>query len=71
MDVIILSIIFCILLALLCMSLFNSFWTSQWFCNKMGWHLQPKTIGIDGCSLIGICPRCGERVLQDGQGNWF
>ncbi len=42
-----------------------------WFCNHMGWHLAPRQQGFDGCSFNGICPRCGKRVLQDSQGNWF
>lgn len=42
-----------------------------WFCKHMGWHLRPKQVGFDGCSLTGICPRCGEHVMQDSQGNWF
>jgi hypothetical protein len=43
----------------------------RWFCDKMGWHLAPESIGFDGCSMNGTCPRCGEHVLQDSQGNWF
>ena len=42
-----------------------------WFCNKMGWHLKPVKIDFDGCSLTGVCSRCGKFVLQDSQGNWF
>ena len=44
---------------------------NTWFCKKMGWHLPPKVQGFDGCSLNGTCPRCKEKVMQDGQGNWF
>jgi hypothetical protein len=40
-------------------------------CRTMGWHLAPKEQGFDGCSATGVCPRCGERVMQDSQGNWF
>lgn len=43
-----------------------------WFCNGfLGWHKAPKVRGFDGCSINGICPRCGKHVLQDSQGNWF
>jgi hypothetical protein len=49
----------------------NLFSKSKWFCNVMGWHKAPKDQGFDGCSLNGCCPRCGKKVLQDGQGNWF
>jgi hypothetical protein len=43
----------------------------KWFCDKMGWHLEPDLQGFDGCSFNGTCPRCGKKVLQDSQGNWF
>lgn len=43
----------------------------RFLCNVMGWHKRPQLIGFDGCSLGGACPRCGRRVLQDSQGNWF
>ena len=43
----------------------------KWFCDKLGWHLAPKEQGFDGCSFTGTCPRCGKKVMQDGQGNWF
>ena len=44
----------------------------RWFCDNFGhWHLAPKSQTFDGCSAIGNCPRCGRRVMQDGQGNWF
>lgn len=51
--------------------LFNKRFNNKWFCEKMGWHLQPLSVGFDGCSLTGNCPRCGKEVLQDSQGNWF
>jgi len=53
------------------MSILNRFSSNRWFCDKVGWHLTPDGIGFDGCSFTGICPRCGEKVLQDSQGNWF
>lgn len=40
-------------------------------CDIMGWHLEPGSKGFDGASMTGVCPRCSEKVLQDGQGNWF
>lgn len=46
-------------------------WLPVWFCQHMGWHLAPTTQGFDGCSVTGVCPRCGKKVLQDSQGNWF
>lgn len=44
---------------------------NKWFCKHMGWHTTPERQGFDGCSFTGTCSRCGEYVLQDGQGNWF
>lgn len=46
-------------------------WLPKWACSKMGWHLAPTHTGFDGCSRTGVCPRCGQSVLQDSQGNWF
>lgn len=51
-------------------AMFNRF-LPVWFCKHMGWHLEPKEMGFDGCSMNGTCPRCGKQVLQDSQGNWF
>jgi len=52
-------------------TVFFNRWLPRWFCDKMGWHLPPEWRGFDGCSFTGVCPRCGEKVLQDSQGNWF
>jgi hypothetical protein len=52
------------------LSLFNN-WLPEWFCKHMGWHLKPGETGFDGCSFTGVCPRCGVKVMQDSQGNWF
>lgn len=47
-------------------------WLPKRFCAKWPyWHLPPKQIGFDGCSMTGKCPRCGKEVLCDSQGNWF
>lgn len=59
-----------ILIGLWSIVFFNR-WLPRWFCDKMGWHLAPKLQGFDGCSLTGICPRCGKEILRDSQGNWF
>lgn len=45
-------------------------WLPKWFC-KLDWHLPPKSQTFDGGSLGGVCPRCGQHILQDSQGNWF
>ena len=49
----------------------DKFSKNVWFCNVMGWHKSPETMGFDGCSLNGTCPRCDKKVLRDSQGNWF
>lgn len=69
-------IIFCSIIIIFIITLFtlliiDKFSKSKWFCEKMGWHKAPKIIGNDGCSSTGMCPRCGQKVLQDSQGNWF
>lgn len=43
----------------------------KWACTKFGWHVAPNIKGFDGCSINGECSRCGKRVMQDSQGNWF
>lgn len=53
------------------MGLFHKRSNNKWFCEEMGWHLHPLSVGFDGCSQNGTCPRCGKSVLQDSQGNWF
>ena len=43
----------------------------QYFlCIIMGLHKEPKEIRFDGCSFVGTCPRCGQEILRDSQGNW-
>lgn len=49
----------------------DRFSKSTWFCRVMGWHKTPEETGFDGCSFNGSCPRCGDHVMQDSQGNWF
>jgi len=63
-------IIFFVLCSILCLSLLNKY-LPRFFCDKIGWHLTPHAQGFDGCSSVGICPRCRVKVLKDGQGNWF
>lgn len=52
------------------LALFNKH-LPKWFCRGLGWHLEPTDKESDGCTAIGQCPRCGKRVGQDSQGNWF
>ena len=47
---------------------------SKWFCENFDWHYVTKKSmddRFDGCSLHSRCTRCGKKVIQDGQGNWF
>jgi len=43
----------------------------RWACDRLGWHLMPKELSSDGFNVIGKCPRCGKKIMQDSQGNWF
>lgn len=46
-------------------------WWRRFLHNVLGWHSQINRIGFDGCSLTSICKYCGQKILQDSQGNWF
>lgn len=43
----------------------------KFFCKFPGWHKAPLKQGFDGASFHGKCPRCGKKVLQDSNGDWF
>lgn len=43
----------------------------KFFCAGPGWHKAPEHYSFDGASNVGKCPRCGKKVLQDGNGDWF
>ena len=41
-------------------------------CDTFGWHNgSGGTQSFDGCSVHAICGKCGKKVMQDSQGNWF
>jgi hypothetical protein len=40
-------------------------------CRVLGWHVGRHRFSFDGASVHAECGRCGDRVLQDSQGNWF
>ena len=42
-------------------------------CDWLDWHTVKSLVNAttDGVNLIAKCDRCGCRVLQDSQGNWF
>jgi len=67
----ILSLFLLIAVPFFIVSLFSSHFKGTWYCDKMGWHLPPGTVGFDGCSQTGQCPRCHKDIMQDSQGNWF
>ena len=50
---------------------FNNKRLPVWFCNKLGWHLPPKSRDFNGVNYYGKCPRCNKMVIKDSQGNWF
>ena len=37
----------------------------------LGYHKPIGKIGFDGCSATCTCKKCGDKLLQDSQGNWF
>ena len=42
------------------------------FCDQLGWHDgRGGSQGFDGCNMKAVCSRCGKKVIQDSQGNWF
>jgi hypothetical protein len=50
-------------------------WWQRFLCNVLGWHTVDRSQKC-GFNMLGInatanCARCGKRVLQDSQGNWF
>ena len=40
-------------------------------CRVLDWHRPSNKQGFDGASFTARCVRCGKRILQDSQGNWF
>lgn len=70
--IIVVSVIFIIIFIIFAtLSIVDKFSNSTFFCNKIGWHKAPLKQGFDGCSSNGTCPRCGKKVLQDSNGDWF
>ena len=47
-------------------------WFDFFFHDILHWNDgKGSTVGFDGCSLTATCSKCGKKVLQDSQGNWF
>ncbi len=51
----------------------NKIFKWKWTCKAMGWHDGDgqSDRGFDGCSVHSVCIKCGKKVMQDSQGNWF
>ena len=71
-------IILAVLGSIIALAFLNEYLPFRWFCDKLGWHCAPEEharSGIDNRNCMihrrGICPRCGKKVMQDSQGNWF
>lgn len=45
---------------------------TSYSCKQWGWHNGSGNVtGFDGCSIHATCGKCGKKVMQDSQGNWF
>jgi hypothetical protein len=52
--------------------LIDCYMGSHLSCKWFGWHNgQGGPSFHDGCSLHAVCSKCGAKVMQDSQGNWF
>lgn len=60
----ILVVVLVISVSFVVLALYNKY-LPVWFCEHIGWHLEPARHGFDGCSCFGVCPRCQKFVLQD------
>ncbi len=43
----------------------------MWTCDWAGTHFPTDETSFDGCSSHSKCRKCGEKIMLDGQGNWF
>ena len=46
-------------------------WFKFFYHDVMGWHVPSDNQNFDGCSFTSTCKYCGEKIMQDSQGNWF
>ena len=45
---------------------------TQISCDTFDWHNgSGGPHSFDGCSVHATCGKCGKKVMQDSQGNWF
>jgi len=45
----------------------------KWFYHDiLHWHTPGNNQEyFNGCSIVSTCKYCGEKITQDGQGNWY
>lgn len=44
----------------------------RFYHDILGWHLPIEdSEHIRGINNCAICKHCGQRIIQDSQGNWF
>lgn len=71
-QIIIASIVGTFVLTMFILLGISKYSKSKWFCEKMGWHQDPKEIKTPDFFLFkGTCPRCNKEVLRDSNGDWF
>jgi len=46
-------------------------WFKFFYHDVLGWHVPIEEVMYNGCSFISECKFCGEKIMQDSQGNWF
>jgi len=69
--VIMVFIIFIIGILLIMISVpFRHVLPKKYTCDIMEWH-SVITTGHNGVSYVGVCEKCGKRLMRDSQGNWF
>ncbi len=40
-------------------------------CDRLAYHAPGVACGFDGATVTSHCRKCGKRIGQDSQGNWF
>lgn len=51
---------------------FKKGWFKKFYHDVLKWHRpNDETIGFNGMTFHSTCKHCGEKIMQDSQGNWF